>query len=146
MMLLEFVNKYAGKKIDYDKKFGCQCVDLFRQYCQDVWQIPHTGGVEGASDLWNKYEKLPGEKTYLKKTQRPEYGSAVVFGSNDTNKYGHVAIVIRSTSPGNLLVFEQDGFNQEAGAHLAEWDYGRVLGYLQKKRGNDEVQKKACSN
>ena len=41
MNLAEFLNKYTGKKVDFDKVYGAQCVDLFRQYCQDVWQIPH---------------------------------------------------------------------------------------------------------
>ena len=48
MTLDEFVKKYNGKKVDYDGRYGCQCVDLFRQYCEDVLNIPHTGGVIGA--------------------------------------------------------------------------------------------------
>ena len=55
MTLLEFVNKHIGKKVDFDGYYGPQCVDLYRQYCQDVWEIPHTGSVEGAKDLVEKY-------------------------------------------------------------------------------------------
>ena len=51
MTLDEFVEKYNGKKIDYDGHYGAQCVDVFRQYCKDVLAIPHTGGVVGAAEL-----------------------------------------------------------------------------------------------
>ena len=32
MTLEEFVNKYIGRKVDFDGAYGAQCVDLFRQY------------------------------------------------------------------------------------------------------------------
>lgn len=62
MKLNDFINKNLNKKIDYDKVFGSQCVDVFRQYCEDVLNIPHTGSVEGAKDLYLNYEKLPLEQ------------------------------------------------------------------------------------
>ena len=61
MTLTEFVKKYNGKKIDYDGRYGAQCVDVFRQYCKDVLEIPHTGGVVGAAELYTKYDELPLE-------------------------------------------------------------------------------------
>jgi hypothetical protein len=130
MNLLEFVNKYTGKKIDFDGAYGAQCVDLFRQYCRDVWELPHLGAVEGAADLWNKYNILPLEKQYLCRVAAPEDGDAVIFGPTATNPYGHVAIVVRCGVP--LLVFEQDGFKQDAGAHLAVWKTDRILGFLRR--------------
>ena len=47
MKLDEFVMKYVKTKVDFDKVYGAQCVDLFRQYCYDVLELPHTGSVEG---------------------------------------------------------------------------------------------------
>ena len=72
MTLLEFVNKHIGKKVDFDGYYGPQCVDLYRQYCQDVWEIPHTGSVEGAKDLVEKYYILPRERKYLVLCKAPE--------------------------------------------------------------------------
>ena len=37
MKLDEFINKYINTKVDFDGAFGAQCVDLFRQYCKDVF-------------------------------------------------------------------------------------------------------------
>ena len=59
MTLNEFVLKYRGQKVDFDKAYGAQCVDLFRQYCHDVLYIPHTGAVQGAKDIWLNYNNMP---------------------------------------------------------------------------------------
>lgn len=134
MTFEEFVKKYNGKKVDWDKKFGYQCVDLFRQYCDDVLDIEHTGGVVGAKDLFEKYDELPKEKYYFNKInriERPEPGDAAVWGSSPTNQYGHVALVITEFA-GDLVVLEQDGFKQD-GAKINIRSKDNLLGYLRKK-------------
>ena len=137
MTLEDFVSKYKGKKVDYDGKYGYQCVDLFRQYCKDVLDIPHTGGVVGAVELFTNYEKMPLEVKHFHKIAyaggKPDAGDVVVFGQSSSNKYGHVAIVISATES-KLTVFEQDGFKQD-GAKIADWGYERVLGFLRKRKG-----------
>lgn len=137
MTLTEFVDKYNGKKIDYDGRYGAQCVDVFRQYCKDVLNIPHTGGVVGASELYTKYEAMPLEQKYFNKLVytggKPEAGDVVIFGATKTNPYGHVAIVLDASTE-KITVFEQDGFKQD-GAHIGSWGYARVLGGLRKREG-----------
>ena len=135
MTLNEFVEKYNGKKVDYDGRYGCQCVDLFRQYCKDVWTIPHTGEVVGAADLFTKYDKMPLEVKYLDKLVYAggilEAGDVVIFAATKTNIYGHVVIVITASSK-SMAVFEQDGFAQ-TGAYVKERGYGNVLAFLRKR-------------
>ena len=137
MTLTEFVDKYTGKKIDFDGRYGAQCVDVFRQYCKDVLDIPHTGGVVGASELYTKYEAMPLEQKYFNKLvytgEKPEAGDVVIFGATKTNSYGHVAIVLDASTE-KITVFEQDGFKQD-GAHIGSWSYSRVLGFLRKREG-----------
>lgn len=136
MTLTEFVDKYNGKKIDFDSRYGAQCVDVFRQYCKDVLDIPHTGGVVGAAELYTKYEEMPLEQKYFNKLVyaggKPEAGDVVIFGPTKTNPYGHVAIVL-GASAAEMAVFEQDGFKQD-GAHVGSWNYARVLGFLRKRQ------------
>ena len=136
MTLNKFVEKYNGKKIDYDGHYGAQCVDVFRQYCKDVLAIPHTGAVVGAVELYTQYEKMPLEQKYFKRVPYkvgmfPEAGDVVIFAPTKSNKYGHVAIVL-DTSSEEIAVFEQDGFKQD-GAHVGSWNYARVLGCLRKR-------------
>lgn len=136
MTLDQFVEKYNGKKIDYDGHYGAQCVDVFRQYCRDVLAIPHTGGVVGAVELYAKYDTMPLEQKYFERIpykagMQPEAGDVVIFAPTKSNKYGHVAIVL-DTSSEEIAVFEQDGFKQD-GAHVGSWNYARVLGFLRKR-------------
>lgn len=135
MKLEQFLTKYCGKKVDFDGAYGAQCVDLFRQYCRDVLDVPHTGAVDGAKELYEKYADLPVEKKYFTRlTEKavPEYGYVAVWGSTPTNKYGHVALVICRLSPASLLVFEQNGFQQD-GAKFTERSTANLLGYLKYK-------------
>lgn len=133
MKLEEFIKKNTGKKVDYDKRYGAQCVDLFRQYCQDVLCIPHTGGVEGAKDLFINYEKMEKEKQYFSKITGTSFipGDVAIWADSSTNKYGHVAIIV-GTINDDLIVFEQDGFKQD-GAKIVLRSTDRLLGALRKK-------------
>ena len=133
----EFINKYINTKVDFDNTFGAQCVDLFRQYCKDVLNIPHTGAVEGAKDIFLNYDKLPLEQKYFKKysTNCPEPADVIIWGETKTNKYGHIAIVISSLSNNKVLVFEQDGFKQD-GAKLSIRTTENMLGVLRFNGGN----------
>lgn len=133
MTLIDFVNKWCGRPCDFDGYYGPQCVDLFRQYCKDVLEIPHTGAVEGAKDLVEKYEILPIEKKYFvccRNSSSAVPGDVAVWGATPTNRYGHVAIVV-AEGAGKLLVFEQDGFKQD-GAKLAWRSTQNIIGVLKK--------------
>ena len=137
MKLDEFINKYINTKIDFDNAFGAQCVDLFRQYCKDVLNIPHTGAVEGAKDIFLNYDKLPLEQKYFKKysTNSPKPADVIIWNETKTNKYGHIAIVVSNLSNNKVLVFEQDGFKQE-GAKLSIRTTENMLGILRFNGGN----------
>lgn len=134
MTLKSFIEKYNGQKVDFDKKFGCQCVDLFRQYCQDVLKIEHTGSVVGAKDLFENYNSLPKEKKYFVKFSNdiePHQGDVAIWGASTSNVYGHVAIVI-STFENCLIVLEQNGFKQD-GTKIVVRSKTNLLGYLRYK-------------
>lgn len=139
MTLVEFVNRYHGKKVDFDGAFGAQCVDLFRQYNRDVLENERTESVEGAKDLVLRYEKLSKEKKcfmLLKNPYGAKEGDVAVWGATKTNPYGHVAVVLKADNS-RLVVFEQDGFRQD-GAKIAERNINNVLGYLRKWPENME--------
>jgi hypothetical protein len=37
--LEQFIQKWKGKRNDYDKAYGYQCVDLIKQYTLEVFNI-----------------------------------------------------------------------------------------------------------
>lgn len=139
MNIADFINTYLLEQVDYDKAYGAQCVDLFRQYTKDVLEVPeHTGAVEGAKDLYIHYNELPKEKKYFNKifpissaTAQP--GDVAIWGATPTNKYGHVAIVISVLQDKTLLVMEQDGFKQD-GAKMKIRTTENLLGYLRGRK------------
>ena len=90
MKLSEFIQRNIGCKVDFDGLWGAQCVDLFRQYCKDVLGIPRTEPVEGAKDLFLKYDSMPIEKKYFvaMKTRDARYGDVIVYGATEKTGSG----------------------------------------------------------
>lgn len=134
MTLAEFAAKYSGKKVDFDKEYGAQCVDLFRQYCQDVIGCPHTGSVEGARDLWFNFSDND-EKLYFDRFSPwfVQPGDVAIWDETASNKYGHVAIVLLVDNKAKeLLVLEQNGFAQD-GVKLAVRGWSNLIGVLRKR-------------
>lgn len=138
MYIEDFVNKYNGKKVDFDGVYGAQCVDLARQYWKEGLGIPeHTGACSttgGAKDLYLDYEKMPVEKKYFNKipaSKKILIGDTAIWDSTETNEFGHVAIVIGELS-NSLIVFEQNGFKQD-GAKLNIRSKKNLLGVLRAK-------------
>lgn len=130
MTLTEFIKAYNGKKVDFDGRYGAQCVDLYRQYCSSVLQVPQSPAVEGAKDIFKK----PGALGVTAEAEKAAYvpGDVLVWDGTKTNKYGHVAILVAVFDEGHFVVLEQDGFAQD-GVKLAFRGRDNLLGALWKK-------------
>ena len=129
MSLTQFIKKYLGTKVDFDGKFGAQCVDLARQYCAEDLEVPQFPGVEGAKDII----RAPGRLKVIKEDVLADYssGDILVWGASRTNKYGHVAILVSVYNTKYFVVLEQDGFKQD-GCKLAFRSRENLLGGLYK--------------
>lgn len=123
MTLKRFIVTYNGKKVDWDKAYGYQCVDLFRQYCKDVFDVPQLPAVEGAKDLINN----PGKLKVTHGSYAP--GDVLVYDGTPSNPYGHVCILVGLLDSDTFIVFEQNGFEQ-TGAKLTVRDKANLLGGL----------------
>lgn len=129
MTLTQFIKKYKGQKVDFDGKFGCQCVDLYRQYCKDVLEIQQTPPVDGAKDIIDN----PGVLSVTRDSVLADYtrGDVLIWGATKTNKYGHVAILVNVYNTKYFVVLEQDGFKQD-GCKLEFRSRENLLGCLYK--------------
>jgi len=133
--LMEFVENYTGKAVDWDGHFGAQCVDLVRLYWDVVENIPQPEptGTGGAVVFFTKHYLRPIQRRHLKLIAyrsgmvAPE-GSVVVFEGTPANRFGHIGICV-SADENVINLFEQDGFRQSPAA-VGRWDYSRVLGWL----------------
>lgn len=132
MTLTQFIKTNQGKKVDFDGKYGAQCVDLYRAYCRDVLDIQQTPAVAGAKDIITK----PGVLEVTKDSTLADYsrGDVLVWDATSSNKYGHVAILVAVYNTKYFVVFEQDGFKQD-GAKLAFRSREGLLGCLWRKGG-----------
>ncbi|MBQ1726919.1 MAG: CHAP domain-containing protein [Treponema sp.] len=132
MTLTQFIKTNQGKKVDFDGKYGAQCVDLYRAYCRDVLDIQQTPAVAGAKDIITK----PGVLEVTRDSALADYsrGDVLVWDATSSNKYGHVAILVAVYNTKYFIVFEQDGFKQD-GARLAFRSREGLLGCLWRKGG-----------
>jgi hypothetical protein len=133
MTLTQFIKDNQGKKVDFDGKYGAQCVDLYRAYCRDVLDIQQTPAVTGAKDIITK----PGVLEVTRDSALADYsrGDVLVWDATSSNKYGHVAILVAVYNTKYFIVFEQDGFKQN-GAKLAFRSREGLLGCLWRRWGD----------
>lgn len=111
MTLTQFIIKYLGTKVDFDKSYGAQCVDLYRQYCKEVLEIEQTPSVEGAKDIFENC----GQLTQIKESATADYskGDILIWGATESNPYGHVAILVSIYNTNRFIVLEQNGYTQK---------------------------------
>jgi chaperonin cofactor prefoldin len=147
MTLNEFVTKYKGKGIDFDGHFGFQCVDLYRQYVQEVLEVPQSPGVTGAKDIWTSY--LPEHFDRILNTPEgiPQAGDIMIWGS-DYGQYGHVAVVISATI-NTITCFSQNDPLGTLSIIKKYLSYNGVLGWLhpkEKEVNNEQILKDKISD
>lgn len=111
MTLTTFIRTYVGTKVDYDGKYGAQCVDLYRQYLKDVLDVSQTPAVTGACEIIDN----PGTLNVTRESSLADYsvGDVLVWGPSKSNKYGHVAILVAIYNTKYFVVLEQDGYSQD---------------------------------
>lgn len=131
----EFVKKYMGKSIDYDKAAGVQCVDIAQLYVDKVFGCPGIIYANG-KDYYEKFENykvLTNNFIKIKNTPTliPKKGDIVVWGTGLGNKWGHVAI---STGEGNTNEFYSidENWGQKL-VHKVKHNYKGFLGVLRPK-------------
>lgn len=132
MTLTQFIRANLGKKVDWDGKNGYQCVDLFRLYVNDVLNLPQTPALGingGAKEIIEK----PGCLKVTRDSILADYsrGDILVWGANENNQYGHVAILVEVYNTKYFIVLEQDGTKQD-GVKLELRSRENLLGCLYK--------------
>ncbi len=135
MTLQQFVDKYNGKKWDWDNAYGAQCVDLFRFYNKEVLGIPQPKSVNGAKDFWSNYSSDSIlNQNFQKITNTPEFISKpgdVMIWNGYYGQWGHIAIVTQADINNFTCLSQNDPTGRET--HLKEYTYSKVYGVLRPK-------------
>jgi cell wall-associated NlpC family hydrolase len=136
MTLQQFIDKYNGKFIDYGKAYGCQCVDLMRQWISeglglDAYSVPRADYAKNifksfiSSASWTKIINTP--------TGVPTKGDLVFWNWcwPVTGIAGHVAIF--SAGDTNKFISFDQNYPTGSTCRYVNHDYRGVMGWLHKK-------------
>lgn len=131
----DFITTWTGKGIDFDHVFGDQCVDLYHQYCQDVFGI-YTPPVPVAKDLWTTYPTQSFDRIANTPSGVPSKGDVMIYGPYGTiyGQAGHVDVFIA----GDVTYYTAFSQNFPTGSlcHVQKHDYRGVIGWLHFKGQN----------
>ena len=133
MTLNDFIKKYDGKGVDYDKNGKFWCVDIFRAYCKEVLEFPQSPVVTGAADIWDTYLKDYFDRINNTPEGVPDKGSVMLWDKNVGGGYGHVALFVEGDT-NSFKSFEQ---NWPTGSlcHTQGHYYKNILGWLKPRTG-----------
>lgn len=134
----DFIAKHTGKYLEFPGTGSAlfQCLDLARQYIQDVWGldayiIPRSGS---AWQAWNSAKSNDYiEKVYNTPNGIPPQG-ALVFWKYYPRLYGwagHVAVYDKGDLY-NIISFDQN-YPTRTACHLQRHSYRGCLGWIVKK-------------
>jgi hypothetical protein len=110
MTYQDFKARYTGSRVDYDRVYAFQCVDLILQWCYENG-IP--SGVWGnAIDYANKPTAVFSQK--FVRVSDYKQGDVIVLYGLSGNPYGHIGLL--DSAPGDVVkLLEQNGYGSGAG-------------------------------
>lgn len=133
MNYTEFVNKWKNKKIDFDHYAGVQCVDLIKQYINDVFKIP-VQSIGNAKAYWvkrnGKYLKSIFVPVVNKTTTVPRKGDVFVRTSGT---HGHIGICTGSGNTEYFYAWEQNNGGTGEGMTLHKHTNWATINFLRPK-------------
>jgi len=115
---------YIGRKIDFDKAYGYQCVDLVNQFVVDRGLPRFTGGA--AADMFGQ---SPGSYEWVRNTPSgvPPEGAIVVW-DRGVGPWGHIAIARKGSTTSVLKTVDQN-WNGRPDATAVDHNYSHVIGW-----------------
>lgn len=140
MSLNQFIDKWLGKKADFDGYYDGQCVDLYRFYVKEVLGFPQSPGVGGAAEIWDSAS--PEYYDFIKNTPTgvPQKGDIVIWNRRAGGGFGHVAIFIEG-NVNEFTSFDQNWPTLDV-CTLTKHNYTNVIGWLHPKGNMDEISVK----
>ncbi|MEI7632016.1 MAG: CHAP domain-containing protein [bacterium] len=141
MTVDDFVAKYNGQPVDFDRAYGNQCWDLVAQYSHEVvglqggaWEVMPTGANGGAIEVFTIF-KDPLGTYYTKIANSPDPNNLPVKGDIviwNWGTYGHIGLCLGATQS-SITIFEQ---NSPVGsyAHItANKQWAGCVGWIRPK-------------
>jgi hypothetical protein len=125
-----WIQSYNNKYVDYDGKFGAQCVDLYNYYTAGF-----VGGrnimVGYAPEIFNKYDASAYTR-YGANQGSGHMGDVAVFRPGGSTPSGHVAIVVGDNGNGTLRVLQANATSRGSAGPtiISNISKASLMGYL----------------
>ncbi len=144
----EWVNKYIGRKTDYDGVYGVQCVDLIDCYIAQCLGLKK--GFWGNAKYWwtrrNTSKWLKNNFDFITPKYKNGELKAGDIGIRASGTYGHIFIIKEPTADGRVKYYDQnaDGSGAAMTLRTKAYDSTTVTGILRPKvKTNLKVTDKA---
>jgi len=108
MSYTSFKNKWIGKRKDYDRVYGYQCVDLIKVFAHEEYGLK-AGAWGNAVDYWYNPNKTLLTKFTRISTKSARKGDIVIFKGVNGNPYGHIGIADANAGWLYVKTLEQNG-------------------------------------
>jgi hypothetical protein len=140
MTLTEFIKKYDGKTVDFDKAYGGQCQDAFNQYCVDVWGIKNPIQQFPVASAYQNFGYAQNNPNFVcvpnSPTAVPMAGDVIIWNQG-VGPHGHVGIFVEGDVM-SFRAFEQN-WNGVQKCRIVNHPYDHVTGWFRPKRNVPEV-------
>jgi hypothetical protein len=140
MTLSEFIKKYDGKTIDFDKRYGGQCQDAFNQYCVEVWNIPNPIQQFPVASAYQNFGYAKNNPNFITipndPTAVPMPGDVIIWNQG-VGPHGHVGIFVEGDVM-NFKAFEQNWAGIQK-CRIVNHPYDHVTGWFRPKRNVPEA-------
>jgi GH25 family lysozyme M1 (1,4-beta-N-acetylmuramidase) len=125
MTFNEWAKKYTGEKIDYDKAYGVQCVDLIKHYVKNVLGI-EPQAIGNAIEYYNKRKTskyiTDNFTVYdFKKGFAFKKGDIIVMKGK--SEYGHIAVCNGEYNDEGVYAYDENGNGSGDGMTLRFFEY-----------------------
>jgi hypothetical protein len=129
----QWITSNANKYLDYDGKYGAQCVDLY-----DFYTTGFVGGqapmVGYAQEIWNNYD----QKAYARVAgnQVPQMGDVAVWGAGGNTPNSHVGIIIQDMGNGYVKTLSNNAtsIGPQGTSAVVTLSKSALLGYLRPRK------------
>jgi hypothetical protein len=103
-----FKSQWIGKRVDYDKVYGYQCVDLIKQYLNQEYGLS-PGAWGNAIDYYYSPNSAILTKFDRLSTKEARTGDIVIFKGVNGNPYGHIGVCDGNAGILTVTTLEQNG-------------------------------------
>lgn len=147
-----WVKKYNGKKLDYDKQFGVQCVDLIKHFIKHVLEV-EPQSIGNAIEYYNKRNTSKFLKENFKNFDYRKgfnYKKGDVLVLKGSSRFGHICVLTGEQNKKGVYGYDQNYKGTGAGMTKRFYEYDGFYTFLnvlrpkaQKKINGEKTAAKA---